>query len=540
MIGGGLLRLPVMIVGKSTKWTRMNKESNSTLKPRLYCLYYCFAMTMMAKDHKQAHHYALDQLKQRFKGSITAFSAQEQGFIDLVIQKMLRRFFLYIPWIRSFFDKPMKKNRYILELLLLLSSIEYFDLKKPLNIVASNAQKITHNLHFKDMVRFIQAIINNMAKNKPPQTFQSSDFTPALIKNAPLLRLFEARFGKNFCCHVINEIINEPALDLWFFDQQHPLLTSCNNSATATSTTPTKKNEALYQAQFAPHHRRFDHQDIERIKSLYSIQNMSCFFNQQQVFAQDIAAAIPLLLCADDIKDQNILDLCAAPGGKTLQALALGAKYVNAVDSDPLRIQKFMQNIKRLHMVSEKTIMDQNDIMDYQPATLYPFVVLDAPCSASGTFRKNPDILWHKKLDPQMIPPSSASASAHSSPTISSSCGSDHAEHLKTLHQTQKMLLHKAATFVKPGGHLLYIVCSVMPEEGVDILSDLPDGFSIDPFSLSDQKKQGFQKKDHQIRWQDIAKPIITDRGYLLSHPQKKPGCPSMDGFFAVKLKRKE
>src|SRR5581483_11558719 len=126
-------------------------------------------------------------------------------------------------------------------------------------------------------------------------------------------------------------------------------------------------------------------------------------------------------------------DLCAAPGGKTLQLAAAGAQ-VTAVDRSPERLKRVAENLKRTGLAAETVAADATAWAD--PRT-FDAVLLDAPCSATGAFRRHPDVLWAAK-------PGDIAA----------------------LAAVQARLLDAAARRVKPGGRLVYCVCSLEPEEG--------------------------------------------------------------------------
>jgi 16S rRNA (cytosine967-C5)-methyltransferase len=149
-------------------------------------------------------------------------------------------------------------------------------------------------------------------------------------------------------------------------------------------------------------------------------------------WVQDAAAAVPARLAAC-VPGETALDLCAAPGGKTLQLAAAGADVV-AVDRSAPRLARLSENLARTGLAAEIACADAAAWSD---ARLFDAVILDAPCSATGTFRRHPDVLWNAR--PGDIAPLAAA---------------------------QARLLKAAADRVKPGGRLIYSVCSLEPEEG--------------------------------------------------------------------------
>ena len=167
-------------------------------------------------------------------------------------------------------------------------------------------------------------------------------------------------------------------------------------------------------------------------------------------WVQDASAAIPARLLRLE-PGQTALDLCAAPGGKTLQMAATGAA-VTALDKSAGRTKRVSENLARVGLSAEVVI---GDAADWSLGRTFDAVLLDAPCSATGTFRRHPDVLW--VASPQDIP---------------------------RLASVQTRLLAAAAKRVKPGGVLVYCVCSLEMEEGegqvATFLSRAPE-FRIDP-----------------------------------------------------------
>jgi 16S rRNA (cytosine967-C5)-methyltransferase len=147
---------------------------------------------------------------------------------------------------------------------------------------------------------------------------------------------------------------------------------------------------------------------------------------------QDAAAALPARLLGD-VRGKLVFDLCAAPGGKTMQLAAAGAEVV-AVDHEGARLKTVAENLARTGLVAE-TI--KADILDWTPMRLADAILLDAPCTATGTIRRHPDILWSKtEAD------------------------------LASLAALQARMIDRALTLLKPGGLLVYCTCSLQPEEG--------------------------------------------------------------------------
>lgn len=209
-------------------------------------------------------------------------------------------------------------------------------------------------------------------------------------------------------------------------------------------------------------------------------------------WVQDAAAALPAQLIPNP-SGRTILDLCAAPGGKAAQLAAAGAQ-VTAVDRSEKRLALVRENFKRLNMdVSVVT----GDIGTWRPRTSADAVLLDAPCTATGTIRRHPDIPYLKEF-------------------------SD----VRRLAKLQSELINAAARMVNLGGHLVYAVCSLQPEEGPRVVNKFllnNSAFARDPIQPDELP--------------GIA-DFLTPAGDLRTLPSNWPEHGGMDGFFAARLKR--
>ncbi len=207
-------------------------------------------------------------------------------------------------------------------------------------------------------------------------------------------------------------------------------------------------------------------------------------------WVQDAAAALPARLLAAP-PGETILDLCAAPGGKTLQLAAAGAA-VTAVDRSAGRLRRLAAGLARTGLTAEVVAADATAWAD---ARTFDAVLLDAPCSATGTFRHHPDVLWNAR-------PGDIAA----------------------LAAVQAQLLAAAAARVKPGGRLVYAVCSLEPEEGEAqaraFLSRRPD-FALDPIAAGEAGSPA---------------PSRASEGWLRILPHHLPG--GLDGFFIARFRR--
>ncbi|WP_244483340.1 RsmB/NOP family class I SAM-dependent RNA methyltransferase [Mesorhizobium sp. 1M-11] len=213
-------------------------------------------------------------------------------------------------------------------------------------------------------------------------------------------------------------------------------------------------------------------------------------------WVQDAAAALPAGLFGD-ITGKRVADLCAAPGGKTAQLVLAGAK-VTAVDTSKSRLTRLRQNLDRLGMNAEVV---QSDLFDYTPAELFDAVLLDAPCSSTGTVRRHPDVPWTKTP-----------------------------ADIGKLADLQRRLLQRAVTLVKPGGRIIFSNCSLDPLEG----EDLHRTFLTEAKDIIDDP----------IRLDEIPgiASFVTPQGTLRTTPAGfdlgNPALSGLDGFFAARLRR--
>jgi 16S rRNA (cytosine967-C5)-methyltransferase len=214
-------------------------------------------------------------------------------------------------------------------------------------------------------------------------------------------------------------------------------------------------------------------------------------FDLGEFWVQDAAAALPAGLLAAR-PGERVADLCAAPGGKTAQLAAAGASVV-AVERNPTRLARLSENLRHWHLEAETV---QADAASWTPPEPFDAVLLDAPCSATGTIRRHPDVPHLKR--PRDV---------------------------RALTETQDGLLAAAAAMLRPGGRLVYAVCSLQPEEGAArVEAALTRGFlRHDPFTM--------------VELAALPEALTAD-GFLRTNPGMWPERGGMDGFFAARLLR--
>ncbi len=212
-------------------------------------------------------------------------------------------------------------------------------------------------------------------------------------------------------------------------------------------------------------------------------------------WVQDAAAALPARLFGD-VRGRAIADLCAAPGGKTAQLASLGAQ-VTAIDRSPARLERVRENLARLSLTADVVTADAA-VWEGGP---FDGVLIDAPCSSTGTIRRHPDIAWLKQE-----------------------------ADLAGLINLQARLLDRAVALTRPGGTIVFCTCSLEPEEGEGLIAD-------------------FVAREPAVRRHPIDPAELADHGELLTpagelrtlpchFPAADPRLSGLDGFYAVRLDR--
>lgn len=211
-------------------------------------------------------------------------------------------------------------------------------------------------------------------------------------------------------------------------------------------------------------------------------------------WVQDAASAIPARLMGLDA-GRSVLDLCAAPGGKTAQLIKAGYK-VTALDSDGTRLQRLRQNMARLGYTPG---VIEADAANYDPTSPFDGILLDAPCSATGTFRRHPEVLWNRS-----------------------------ARDIAGRVTLQQALLTNAFRCLAPGGTLIYCVCSLEVAEGEQQVAWALDALpGLELWPIAPGEMAGLEQ-------------AVSAEGLVRTHPAMSPGNGNagMDGFFVARFRR--
>ena len=213
-------------------------------------------------------------------------------------------------------------------------------------------------------------------------------------------------------------------------------------------------------------------------------------FGEGRWWVQDIAASLPARLIGAGAG--LAIDVCAAPGGKTMQLAAAGWR-VNAIDNNESRLARLRDNLERTRL--QATIF-AGDALQWSPVSPAEAVLIDAPCSATGIFRRHPDVL-HRVMPSQIA----------------------------EMAGLQALLLARAAAWVTPGGALVYATCSLEPAEGeaqIEAFLAARADFAIDP-----------------VRAAEVPSGIVPHaRGWLRTLPGTMADVGGCDGFFIARMRR--
>lgn len=219
-------------------------------------------------------------------------------------------------------------------------------------------------------------------------------------------------------------------------------------------------------------------------------------FEEGEWWVQDAAATMPAMLFGN-ITGLRVADLCAAPGGKTAQLAHAGA-HVTALELSPNRAKRLAGNLERLQLKAE---IVKGDMFAFEPEELFDAVLLDAPCSSTGTVRRHPDVPWTKTM-----------------------------EDVRKLADLQTRMLAKALTLVKSGGQLIFSNCSLDPIEGEELYRQF---LASHPEAIADPIKAGEFS---------FADEFLTPEGTLRTTPAGLKGeslaVSGLDGFFAARLRK--
>ncbi|MDC3111214.1 RsmB/NOP family class I SAM-dependent RNA methyltransferase [bacterium] len=375
-----------------------------------------------------------------------------------ILSALFRKLFEIDNIIDQLTDKNISPRNIMVRNCIRIAIIELIDLERPAYAVINSWVEIAKDkkrlMHFS---KLINAILRKFLKNNTKSNLAISKKIPSW-----LWKSWSNTYGKTVANKIIEASLMEPPLDISYVDQE-------NNFLQLQNTLP---------GSF-------------RLKNPGKVNEIEGF-KEGKWWVQDSGATIPVNILGD-VNNREVLDLCSAPGGKAMQLLAKGAN-VTCIEISKKRVETMKKNFQRTKLKPEIICAD---ILKWGSDKKYDFILLDAPCSATGTIRKNPDLIHIKDQD----------------------------DLKKNIH-LQKQLLQCAYNFLNVNGVLVYCVCSLEIEEGEDQI----EAFLAENQAMSLMPIEGNAFPEYRN--------FIKPSGYLrtLPHLQVDGG---IDGFFISKLYKK-
>ncbi len=377
----------------------------------------------------------LDEMDKSFAHMIVMSAIRHHGQIDVIIKTLV--------------DKRIPKKNVTILLWMGITQLLYMNIAE--HAAINTTVELAKTVKMLPYTKFINAVLRNIQRQK-------DSFSPCESENLPNWLKTKTDFNKEQLQSIAKSIINQPALYLTI--KENPEQWAKENGGEFIV-----GNSVRMQAQ-----------KISEIPG----------YEEGKWWVQDFSASIPANLFTMPLSGKKVADFCAAPGGKTAQLIAKGAN-VTAFDISEKRTEIMKQNFARLNMNAEIIVSDASKYLGTNPI-FFDAILLDAPCSAIGTMRRNPDIL----LSPSPALP------------------------LKE----QEELLESAFKHLNRGGEIVYSVCSFLPQEGEE---------QIEKFL--------YKHKDAEIIPVNLAKEI-TYKNYMRITPDYMAEHGGVDGFFAAIIKK--
>lgn len=407
----------------------------------------------------------LDEVLSTLSG-VEDLSSRDRAFLHAIILNSLRHLGEIEAVLGEFLTRPLPRKSGVVRWVLIVSTAQLLYMgvapHAVINLAVRIARQDSHGLHFSGLVN---AVLRRVTVDG--QAALSKLESPGLNTPSWLWKRWCSAYGSAVAAGIAAAHGSEPGLDL-------SVASDGIGWAERLGGTLLPGGSIRLPAAHAP---------VEQLPG----------FSQGGWWVQDAAAAIPARLFTA-VQGKSVLDLCAAPGGKTMQLCAAGAK-VTAVDHSPQRMERLRENLVRQGFTAQLVLSDASDL---SVCSGFDCVLLDAPCSATGTLRRHPELAWIKDV------------------------GS-----IYSLAIAQRKLLLAAARYVRPGGELVYCTCSLEQEEGEEQVS----GFL--------RTHRNFRVNPIMLACEGVEEDMITPQGFLRTLPCMTAGASQgMDGFFAARFTR--
>ena len=445
--------------------------------------------------------------------TVRRLDARDAGLARAIANETMRRFGQLDDLLRKFVPKPPPPHRAgpTFEILL-AGACELLFLERPPHAAVDGANRLaaadSKAVHFKPLINAALRRIAREGKSIVEMQDASRLNTPDWLWT----RWCEA-YGEETTRAIANIHLQTPPLDLNFLQPESlspPLageVPAWREEGENVAYNPSRGDEISLRPAFgrsrgrdAPHKRgeenleRLERSLPGRIVRLINPGPVDALpgFAEGTFWVQDFAASLPVRLFGD-LRGARVVDLCAAPGGKTAQLCSLGAD-VTAIDRDESRLERLRANLDRLGFTAELVLTDVRDFRMGSPA---PFVLLDAPCSATGTIRRHPELPWIKN-----------------------------ASDISFCADTAQELLEAAAAMLAPDGRIVFSVCSLEHEEGQEQVAHFL------------QRHDEFRRAPITPAEMFGLTECIDRNGDLRTLPSYFAELGGMDGFYAARLTR--
>lgn len=407
-------------------------------------------------------------LEEQVDTSTRALEPRDRAFVRLLVTTTLRRLGqIDVVLDRCLDRKPPRKLAEVRDIMR-LGAAQLLFLDTPAHAVVDTAVTLVKAGRFAPYAGLVNAVLRRVARDG----VELAATVDAQRLNTPrwLWLDWVATYGEDTARAIGAAHLNEPPLDITLRPGQDPAAWAERLEATVLPTGSLRRSAGAGGA----------------VSALPG-------YADGLWWVQDAAAALPVGLLGN-VAGQRVADLCAAPGGKTMQLAAAGA-LVTAVDRSARRLRRVSANLDRLGLSA--TLIDA-DATAWQPeGGPFDAVLLDAPCSATGTIRRHPDVPRHRRP-----------------------------ADIEALAATQAALLRAACDMVKPGGLIVYCVCSLQHAEGpAQVAAALDLGLPLELVPVQAAEVGGLAE-------------LITPEGALRTLPCHLAEAGGMDGFYAARLRR--
>ncbi len=404
------------------------------------------------------------------QGSWNKLSSRDRAFVKLLVMSCVRKYGQLNICINTFIKRPPKPK---IRIVIMLGAAQLLILKTEPYAAIHTSVLLARHLTGNNYTGLTNGILRTISRSgkKVFEATSPLDNLPDFFK-----RDWLENWGENTVQQIMKLAQNQPPLDITLKKESKDSKIEWSKKLSAKLISPSS-------IRLSP---------VADVPSLAG-------YNEGEWWVQDCAAALPARLMGD-IRGKQVIDLCAAPGGKTAQLAAAGA-IVLAIDNNAKRIKRLSDNLSRLGLNAEIICSDGRN---YVPDMLVDGVLLDAPCSATGTIRRRPDVLIGKT-----------------------------AKQILELQALQIELCLAASKWIKKGGTLVYATCSLQKQEGEEVIEELISrcntNLILDPISLSEA---------------DLFFPLNCDQkrvDYLRILPDQllknKSDLHGNDGFFIARFK---